>query len=277
MAFFSSLIRGKIEKAALREQELSAPYQLLLVEPNPTDSTRASVNVVYVARNLSHLLKMSTEESHRSCIEANKQGVAVLGTWSKRDCMALEHRLQQLEIMCRSIPAPTDDGGIVIGKDVKTTDSTSYKTNASGSEAANAAPTHQNASGDSRVKKKATDKDGGAGKREKNVSQAEGSSENGTLPSQYHFNIGGMSYSYSPSDEASTEDAMADNKEAPTIDNSLTKRLLGSLARTRASTSSAEDDSDDDEARDDPRHIHRTRSTSSTNTRHHPPSILIEI
>lgn len=111
MAF---LFRARRQRES--EEELASPYHLLLVQPNPTDSTRASVNVVYIARNLSHVLDIDIEESHRLCIEVTQLGVAVVGTFTKRECIVHEGKLQQLEIMCRSIPAPVvEDGGIIMG------------------------------------------------------------------------------------------------------------------------------------------------------------------
>jgi hypothetical protein len=103
----------------LSAAELSATFQLLLVKSmSPkVSSSSSNPNIVYVARTASSVLGIDIQEAHHLCVEMDKQGAAVVGTFTRRQCMDMERDLRSFGIACRSIPAPTEDGGIVKGDD----------------------------------------------------------------------------------------------------------------------------------------------------------------
>ena len=109
--FFRSAFRSGLSK-----EELSATFQLLLVK-SMSPKVSSNPNIVYVARTLSNVMNTGIEEAHHLCVDMDKQGAAVVGTYTRQICMEIERHLRSYGIACRSIPAPAEDGGIVKGDD----------------------------------------------------------------------------------------------------------------------------------------------------------------
>jgi hypothetical protein len=62
------------------------------------------ITVPYVAGSLSYVLGMPSSDAEEHAAFAKEEGMSILGTWPRKECLELGEKLQLRDLVCRVVP-----------------------------------------------------------------------------------------------------------------------------------------------------------------------------
>lgn len=77
------------------------PHHILLLG---VTFDRPRITVPYVAGSLSYVLGMPSGEAEEHAAFAKEEGMSILGTWPRKECLELGGKLQLRDLVCRVVP-----------------------------------------------------------------------------------------------------------------------------------------------------------------------------
>ncbi|CAB9521860.1 expressed unknown protein [Seminavis robusta] len=111
-------------------REMEDPFHILLLG---STFEKPKITVVYVAGALEYVLDMPSDEGKELSKFAKDNGMSCLGTWTRKECLALGKQLQQRDIVCRVVPFCEGGQRGWQAKDATGSSSNAYKSNSGNS------------------------------------------------------------------------------------------------------------------------------------------------